>query len=174
MDVVRSIASRKETLIKVPILNHYEIILEKGTTECGLDSSLFQEGKPVAYASRALAETEKNAKKKCKPYGSFVLVTFHHYKYGRHISVDTDHKTGMKASHLDLRFGSEFLVLIHDLAQGFGTKAVHRRLAVLSVLTQLLQDVRLEIPLLVRFAWNFIKPGVLLQPFQGAHIPPSL
>ena len=56
---------------------------------------------------------------------------------------------GRKASQVDLRFGSEFLVLIHDLAQGFGMEAVHRRLAALSVhqageLFQLLQDVRFE------------------------------
>ena len=61
--------------------------------------------------------------------------------------------TGMKASQVDLRFGSKFPVLAHDLAQGFGTEAVHRRLAVLSVhqageLIQLLQDVTLEIPFL--------------------------
>ena len=53
VDVVRFIASRRETLINVPILKHYEIIFEKGTTECELGSALFQEAKPVAYASRA-------------------------------------------------------------------------------------------------------------------------
>ena len=86
---------------------------------------------------------------------------------------------GRKASQVDLRFGSEFLVLIHDLAQGFGTEAVHRRLAVLSVhqageLIQLLQDVRLEIPFLTELQKQFMKPGVLLQLFQGPHLPPSL
>ena len=40
---------------------------------------------------------------------------------------------GRKASQVDLRFGSEFLVLTHDVAQEFGTEAVHRRLAILSV-----------------------------------------
>jgi len=60
---------------------------------------------------------------------------------------------GRKASQGDLRFGSEFLVLTHDLAKEFGIEAVHRRLSVLSVhqageLIQLLQDVRLEIPFL--------------------------
>ena len=40
---------------------------------------------------------------------------------------------GRKASQVDLRFGSEFLVLNHDLAQEFGTRAVHRILTVLSV-----------------------------------------
>ena len=58
---------------------------------------------------------------------------------------------GRKASQVDLRFGSELLVLTYDLAKEFGTEAVHRRLSVLSVyqageLFQLLQDVRLKIP----------------------------
>ena len=85
---------------------------------------------------------------------------------------------GRKASQVDLRFGSEFLVLIHDLAQGFGTETVQRRLALLSVhqageLIQLLQDVRLAIPFLTDLH-ETIKPGVLLQLFQGPHLPPSL
>ena len=33
----------------------------------------------------------------------------------------------------DLKFGREFLVLTHDLAQEFGSDNVHGRLAVLSV-----------------------------------------
>ena len=57
--MVRVIATERERLIKAPILKHYEIILEKDTTECVLRSALFQEGNPVAYTSRTLAETEK-------------------------------------------------------------------------------------------------------------------
>ena len=45
---------------------------------------------------------------------------------------------GRKASQVNLRFGSEFLVLT-GLAQGFGTEAE---------LFQFLQDVRLDIPFL--------------------------
>ena len=86
---------------------------------------------------------------------------------------------GRKASQVDLRFGSEFLVLNHDLAQEFGTETVHRRLAVLSVhqaaeLFQLLQHVKLEVPFLTELHERFMKPVVLLQLFQGPHIPPSI
>ena len=85
-----------------------------------------------------------------------------------------------KGRQVDLRFGSEFLVLTHDLAQEFGTKAFHRRLTVLSVhlageLFQLFQDVRLEVPFLTELHEHFMKPGVLLQLFQGPTFPsPSL
>ena len=39
----------------------------------------------------------------------------------------------MMAIQFDLRLGSEFLVLIHHLAQAFGTVDVHRIVAILSV-----------------------------------------
>ena len=40
---------------------------------------------------------------------------------------------GRQANQVDLRFGSEFLFLTHELAQEFGTEVINRRLAVLSV-----------------------------------------
>ena len=69
---------------------------------------------------------------------------------------------GRKASQVDLRFGSEFLVLTHDLAQGFGTEAVHRSLAVLFLhqageLFQLLQHLRLEIPYIIYFCMSCLR-----------------
>ena len=84
---------------------------------------------------------------------------------------------GRKANKVDLRFGSEFLVLNHELAQEFGgTEAVHRRLAVLSVhqadaFFQLLQHVILEVPFLTELPERFMKPAVLFQLFQGPHLP---
>ena len=47
-----------------------ELRLENDASECGLGSALFQEGKPVAYASRTLTETEngmRKYKRKCWP-----------------------------------------------------------------------------------------------------------
>ena len=54
----------KELLCKTPILTFYDPN-KKLTVECdasnhGLGSVLLQEGRPVAYASRRLAETEKH------------------------------------------------------------------------------------------------------------------
>ena len=85
---------------------------------------------------------------------------------------------GRKASQVDLRFEREFLVVTHDLVQGIGMEAVHRRLAVLSVhqageLFQLVQDVRLEVPFLTELRERFMKRGVLRQLFQGSHLPSS-
>ena len=48
----------------------------------------------MAYASRTLTETDKRFAQIEKEMlvVSFGLEKFHHYTYGRHVSVDTDHK----------------------------------------------------------------------------------
>jgi len=81
---------------------------------------------------------------------------------------------GRKASQIDLRLGSEYLVLTHHLAQEFGTGDVHRSFAILSLrqagkLFQLFLDVRFEVPFLTKFHERVMKPWILLQLFQGTH-----
>ena len=73
MEVVRFTASRVSNCqvnVNAPVLAIYdhinELRLENDASEYGLGSTLFQEGKPVAYASI--------------------------YTYGRHVNVDTHHK----------------------------------------------------------------------------------
>ena len=88
----------RQMIINAPVLEFYdptkELRLENDASEYGLGSALFQEGKPVAYASRTLTETEKRYAQIEKEMlaVSFGLEKFHHYTYGRHVSVDTDHK----------------------------------------------------------------------------------
>ena len=74
---------------------------------------------------------------------------------------------GRKASQVVLRFGSEFLVLTHDLAQKFGTEPVYQKFAALSVhqageLFQLLQHVKLEVTFLAELHERFVTPGGVL------------
>ena len=71
-------------LINAPLLAFYdptkEVRLENDASEYGLGSALFQEGKPVAYASRTLTETEKwyaQIEKEMLTV-SFGLEKFHH------------------------------------------------------------------------------------------------
>ena len=88
----------RQMLINAPVLAFYdptkEMRLENDASEYGLGSALFQEGKPVAYASGPLTETEKRYAQIEKEVVavSFGLEKFHHYTYGRHVSVDTDYK----------------------------------------------------------------------------------
>lgn len=71
-----------------------ELILENDASEYGLGSTLMQDGKPIAFASRSLSDTERRYAQIEKEmlaitYG---LSKFHHYAYGRQVSVTTDHK----------------------------------------------------------------------------------
>ena len=53
-----------------------------------------QDGKPVAYASRSLTETEQRYAQIGKELLSIVFATakFHQYIYGKHITIETDHQ----------------------------------------------------------------------------------
>ena len=83
-------------LINAPVLALYdpkkELRLENVASEYGLGSALFQEGKPVVYASRTDTEKRYAQIEKEMLALSFGLEKFHHYTYGRHVSVVTDHK----------------------------------------------------------------------------------
>ena len=83
---------------EAPVLAFYnsdkELVLENDASEYGLGSVLLQDGKPVAYASRSLSSVERHYAQIEKEMLSvlFGLRKFHHYKYGRDVTVVTDHK----------------------------------------------------------------------------------
>ena len=68
--------------------------IENDASEYGLGSVLLQEGKPIAFASRSLSECERRYAQIEKEMLAVVfgLNKFHHYIYGRDITVVTDHK----------------------------------------------------------------------------------
>lgn len=88
----------KEKISKSAKLSYYdptkELVLENDASEYGLGTAVMQEGKPIAYASRALSDTEKNYAQIEKEMLAIVygLEKFHHYVYGREVIVTTDHK----------------------------------------------------------------------------------
>ena len=72
-----------------------ELTIQCGVSSTGLDSALMQEGKPLAYASRALSDTEVDyaqIEKECLAT-VFSLERFHQYYFGRETVVHTDHKS---------------------------------------------------------------------------------
>ncbi|XP_046560092.1 uncharacterized protein K02A2.6-like [Haliotis rubra] len=81
-----------------PVLSFYDpakpATLENDVCEHGLGSVLLQEGRPVAYASHSLTDAERRYAQIEKELLAVVfgLQKFHHYTYGRHVSVITDHK----------------------------------------------------------------------------------
>lgn len=58
-----------------------------------LEAALLQDGRPLAYASRALP-AEKNFARIEKELLAIVFATerFHRYTYGRQVIVESDHK----------------------------------------------------------------------------------
>ena len=59
-----------------------------------LDPCLPQEGQPIAYVSRSLTSTERNYAQIEKELLAlcFSMERFHHYVYGRKVTVQSDHK----------------------------------------------------------------------------------
>ncbi|KAL6460946.1 hypothetical protein MHYP_G00309120 [Metynnis hypsauchen] len=82
----------KTNIAKTPVLKYYspeeELTLQCDASETGLGAALTQNGKPVAFTSRALTSTERGyaqIEKEC-------LAKFHQYTYGRQVTVQSDHK----------------------------------------------------------------------------------
>ena len=69
-------------------------MLENDASEYGLGSVLLQDGKPVAYASRSLSSAERRYAQIENEMLSvlFGLSKFHHYTYGRDVTLVTDNK----------------------------------------------------------------------------------
>ena len=88
----------KRALTEKSALAHYDVTkpVEIHTDACqvGLGACLLQDGKPVAYASRSLTETEKRYANIEKELLSVVfgLERFNQYVYGKHVHVYSDHK----------------------------------------------------------------------------------
>lgn len=88
----------KNLLTSAPILSFYdpskELVIQCDASKSGLGATLLQEGRPVAYASRALTQTEQRYAQIEKEALAivFALERFHQYTFGRHITVQSDHK----------------------------------------------------------------------------------
>lgn len=70
------------------------MVVQTDASETRLGAALLQEGQPVAYASRALTDTETRYAQIKKEMLAviFGLEHFHQNTYGRAVTVHTDHK----------------------------------------------------------------------------------
>ena len=90
---------RLDEYIEGPVLHYYnvikEVIIECDSSDVGLGAVITQEGYPIAYASRALTQTERNyaqIEKECLAI-VFASERFEHYILGKEtVRVLTDHK----------------------------------------------------------------------------------
>lgn len=88
----------KQLTTQSPILAYYEpqaeLVIECDASETGLGAALLQKGRPIAYASRSLTDTETRyaqLEKECLAI-VFSLERFHQYTFGRRTIVHSDHK----------------------------------------------------------------------------------
>jgi len=88
----------KSMITQTPVLAFYDpkkdFVIENDACEYGLGSVLLQNDKPIAYASRSLSDAETRYAQIEREMLAVVfgLEKFHHYVYGRHVKVITDHK----------------------------------------------------------------------------------
>ena len=88
----------KKKCTEYPVLKYYDVSkpvrLSVDASQNGLGAVCLQEEIPVAYASRALTETEKRYAQIEKELLAVVYgcQKFHHYIYGKKVIVETDHK----------------------------------------------------------------------------------
>ena len=88
----------KKFVTTAPVLSCYnpkaELEIQCDASQKGLGAALLQRGKPIAYASRAITETETRYAQIEKEMLAIVfsLEKFHQYTFGRKVIVRSDHK----------------------------------------------------------------------------------
>ena len=94
----RAFSRIKEMVTAPPLLKYYErekdLVIQCDASEGGLGAALLQDGRPLAYASRALTAAERNYAQIEKELLAIVFSTerFHQYTYGRSVIVESNHK----------------------------------------------------------------------------------
>ena len=85
----------KEVLSKHPVLAYFDvtkpITISCDASQSGLGAVILQDSKPIAYASRALTDTETRYAKEFLAV-VFAFSRFHQYVYGKDVIVESNHK----------------------------------------------------------------------------------
>jgi hypothetical protein len=88
----------KGTLASPPVLQYYDVnkpvTLTCDASKSGIGAACMQNDRPVAYASRAMTETEQRYAQIEKELlaVTFACKKFHDYIYGKRVMVETDHQ----------------------------------------------------------------------------------
>ena len=89
----------KRLLTQAPVLAYFDstkkLSIQCDTSGQGLGAALLQEGRPLAYANRALSDTATRCatiERAMLAIVLFALEKWHQFTYGRHITVYSDHK----------------------------------------------------------------------------------
>jgi hypothetical protein len=94
----RAFEKVKAVITNAPVLGYFDpkepLVLECDASQNGLGCSLWQKGRPIAYASKSLTASEKlyaNIERELLAI-VFGCKRFHQLTYGRHVTVHSDHK----------------------------------------------------------------------------------
>ena len=88
----------KKAITNPPTLRYYDVkkpvVLQCDASQSGLGAGCLQDGAPIAYASRAMTETEQRYAQIEKELlaVTFACNKFHDYIYGRTVTIETDHE----------------------------------------------------------------------------------
>ena len=88
----------KQLVTQAPILAYYspdkELVIQCDGSSLGIGAGLMQEGRPLAYASRALTDPETRYATIEKEMLAifFALEKWHHFAFGRRVIIRSDHK----------------------------------------------------------------------------------
>ena len=94
----RAFEDIKKAIANTPILAYYDlekpVTIQTERSDVGLGAVLLQNGKPVSYASKVWNDYEKNYAPIEKEMRAVVfgLHKFSDYCYGRHVTIESDHK----------------------------------------------------------------------------------
>ena len=121
----KSFDSVKEAIMTAPVLAYYDpgkpLTLEDDACEYGIGSALLQGGKPIAFASRSLSDSERRYAQIEKEMlaVTYGLEKFHHYTFGRQVFVVTDHKPLVSISNKPLSKAPKRLQTLLMIAQRY-------------------------------------------------------
>ena len=93
-----SFQTLKKMCVNAPVLAYYDktkpIVLTVDSSSKGLGADIMQEGKPIAYASCALTETQQRYSQIEKETLAiaFGCSKFNNFIFGQHVTVESDHK----------------------------------------------------------------------------------
>ena len=94
----RAFEDIKKAIANTPILAYYDlekpVTIQTDMSDVGVGAVLLQNGKPVSYASKVWNDYEKNYApiEKEMRVVVFGLHKFSDYCYGRHVTIESDHK----------------------------------------------------------------------------------
>lgn len=100
-DVIHGTALRqlKTMLAESPVLQYYDVakpvVIQCDASSFGLGACILQNGRAVEFASRTMTTSERDSFAQIEKESLaivFALDRFHSYVYGRHVTIETDHK----------------------------------------------------------------------------------